>query len=163
MNIFALDDDPFISALLMCDQHINKMIVESCQLLATAHPVGVAPYKHTHFNHPCAKWVRESRNNYLWLVQHTFGLLAERKFRWPDRKEHKSFSVATWFDQNVPNNFPSISLTNFAQAMPKHFWRSDPVAAYQIYYLLHKMKFKKSDASWSRRQKPSWLALPVQS
>lgn len=159
MNIFALDDDPFISALLMCDQHINKMIVESCQLLATAHPIGVAPYKHTHFNHPCAIWVRQSRNNYLWLVQHTFGLLAERKFRWPDRKEHKSFSVATWFDQNVPNNFPSISLTNFAQAMPKHFWRSDPVAAYQIYYLLHKMKFKKSDASWTRRQKPSWLVI----
>ena len=39
MNIFVLDKSPVQSAIYMCDKHIVKMIVESCQLLSTAHRV----------------------------------------------------------------------------------------------------------------------------
>lgn len=39
MNIFVLDKDPSISAKYMCDKHVVKMILESCQLLSTAHRV----------------------------------------------------------------------------------------------------------------------------
>ena len=35
MNIFVLDKNPYISAQMMCDAHVVKMIVESCQLLST--------------------------------------------------------------------------------------------------------------------------------
>ncbi len=37
MNIFVLDEDPVISAQMMCDKHIPKMIVEAAQMLSTAH------------------------------------------------------------------------------------------------------------------------------
>ena len=37
MNIFAVHDNPIISAQQLCDKHVVKMIVESCQLLSTAH------------------------------------------------------------------------------------------------------------------------------
>ena len=37
MNIFVLDSDPVVSAQMMCDKHIPKMIVESGQMLSTAH------------------------------------------------------------------------------------------------------------------------------
>jgi len=37
MNIFALDTCPIISAQLQCDKHVVKMIVESAQMLSTAH------------------------------------------------------------------------------------------------------------------------------
>lgn len=37
MNIFVLHDDPVIAAQMMCDKHIPKMIVESAQMLSTAH------------------------------------------------------------------------------------------------------------------------------
>lgn len=37
MNIFVLNSDPVIAAQMMCDKHIPKMIVESAQMLSTAH------------------------------------------------------------------------------------------------------------------------------
>ena len=37
MNIFVLDKDPKISAEMMCDKHVVKMIVESAQMLSTVH------------------------------------------------------------------------------------------------------------------------------
>ena len=37
MNIFYLDSDPIIAAQMQCDKHVVKMIVESAQMLSTAH------------------------------------------------------------------------------------------------------------------------------
>ena len=39
MNIFRLHDDPVISAQMMCDKHVVKMVTEYGQLLSTAHRV----------------------------------------------------------------------------------------------------------------------------
>ena len=39
MNIFVLDEDPQVAAQMMCDKHVVKMIVESAQMLSTAHRV----------------------------------------------------------------------------------------------------------------------------
>ena len=37
MNIFILHSDPEIAAKQHCDKHVCKMIVESAQMLSTAH------------------------------------------------------------------------------------------------------------------------------
>ena len=37
MNIFILDKNPVKAAQMLCDRHIPKMIVESAQMLSTAH------------------------------------------------------------------------------------------------------------------------------
>ena len=37
MNIFVLDHNPKIAAQSQCDKHVVKMIVESAQMLSTAH------------------------------------------------------------------------------------------------------------------------------
>jgi hypothetical protein len=37
MNVFYVDRSPSISATMLCDKHVVKMILESCQLLSTAH------------------------------------------------------------------------------------------------------------------------------
>ena len=39
MNIFFLDKDPVIAAQSQFDIHVNKMMIESAQLLSTAHHV----------------------------------------------------------------------------------------------------------------------------
>ena len=39
MNIFVLDNDPKLAAQYQCDKHVVKMIVESAQMLSTAHRV----------------------------------------------------------------------------------------------------------------------------
>ena len=36
MNIFFLDKNPNLSAEYMCDKHIPKMLLETCQMLSTA-------------------------------------------------------------------------------------------------------------------------------
>ena len=37
MNIFVLDTDPVEAAQLQCDKHVVKMVLESAQMLSTAH------------------------------------------------------------------------------------------------------------------------------
>ena len=39
MNIFYLDRDPGICTLMHCDKHVVKMILETAQMLSTAHRV----------------------------------------------------------------------------------------------------------------------------
>ena len=56
MNIFVLSKNPQIAAHLHCDKHVVKMILETAQLLYSAHPVIPGGYKRTHVNHPCAVW-----------------------------------------------------------------------------------------------------------
>ena len=58
MNIFILDKDPKTAAEYHCDKHVLKMILETAQMLCTAHweTGGQAPYRATHKNHPCTKW-----------------------------------------------------------------------------------------------------------
>lgn len=61
------------------------MVLESAQLLSTAmHELGAPepPYRKTHVNHPCSKWVRESRANYLWLIEHMRELCLEYSRRY---------------------------------------------------------------------------------
>ena len=63
MNIFVVDHDPFVAAKMLCDKHVVKMILETAQLLSTAHhltgsPLACKLYKMTHKNHPSAVWVR---------------------------------------------------------------------------------------------------------
>ena len=39
MNIFVLDNDPIVAAQSVCNKHVVKMILESGQMLSTAHRV----------------------------------------------------------------------------------------------------------------------------
>ena len=59
MNIFYIDRDPVIAAQMSCDKHVVKMILESAQMLCTAHRVldgddyadQYGLYKMVHKNH----------------------------------------------------------------------------------------------------------------
>ena len=74
MNIFVLIEKPYLSARNLADVHVNKMAVESMQMLTTAlHQTGVLsadqlPFRadgktrysgNAHVHHPCTKWVME--------------------------------------------------------------------------------------------------------
>jgi len=90
MNIFYLNSDPERAAQLQYNKHVVKMILESAQLLCSAHimldsEIDV-PYKLTHKNHPSAVWTRQSRSNYAWLYFHMMALGKEYKKRY--NKEH---------------------------------------------------------------------------
>ena len=89
MNIFVTSHCPAESARFLDDKRVIKMVLESAQLLSTAINLngGNAPYKTTHQNHPCNIWARESRNNYIWLLEHFAALCEEYTARYG--KKHK--------------------------------------------------------------------------
>lgn len=92
MNIFAAYADPIKSAVILDDQRLIKMTLESCQMLASAaasQSMWVEGFpKPSHLNHPATKWVRERRDNFEWLLTYTKALDAERKRRWGHDRSH---------------------------------------------------------------------------
>jgi hypothetical protein len=144
MNIFILDKDPEKAAKMQCDKHIVKMVLETAQILCTLFPDGYAPYKRTHYNHPCSIWARKSFDNYRWLVIHGLSLCEEYTKRF--KKVHKSQSIIQWCCERKQNYLPEKSeLTPFVQAMPEQYRNEDPVKAYRDYYLNEKKSFAKWD------------------
>jgi hypothetical protein len=151
MNIFVLDTDPKLAAQALCNKHIPKMIVESAQMLSTAFPKAIAPYKHTHVNHPCSKWVRDSQSNYDWLVEHALEMCNEYTLRY--KKIHKTQKVIE-FCKNNPPSLPKVGLTPFAIAIKDPVYHDvDPVISYKAYYIGDKSRF----AKWAPKSRPpSW-------
>jgi len=159
MNIFILDKNPRIAAQMHCDKHVPKMILETAQMLSTAHHVYDTPqapfvYKQAHLNHPCTKWIRESTANYSWAWHLYLNLLVEFKKR--RGKTHKSGDLMPHLAHTPP--LPSCGLTPFAQAMPDEYKQEDAVEAYRAYYKGDKASFAKWD--WPTAQTPSWWDSP---
>lgn len=133
MNIFVVDNDPIISAKMLCNKHVVKMIVESLQILSDCHPQELVQYKRTHYNHPCCIWARESIENYNWLYSHNLALCKEYTRRY--NKIHKCESILL----SLPApDLPQIPLTPFAQAMSEQYREVDAVVAYRNYYISDK-------------------------
>ena len=172
MNIFVLDQDAVQAARMMCDKHVIKMILESCQLLSTAHHVldgeelvvntGKRKYrshictkknicKATMINHPCTIWTRESRANYVWLWRHAYALCKEYTVRYGKIHAMESMLVNELY--NAPMNIPKTKLTPFAQAMPEQYRNENPVVAYRSYYINEKVRF----AKWKNANVPFWF------
>ena len=179
MNIFVLDESPVISAQMMCDKHIPKMIVESAQMLSTIHRMldGVEEirpsksgkrkvkywrlesdredliYKAVHMAHPCTVWTGLTKANYTWHFEHFVALGEEFKYRFG--KTHKTIEKLGRELEFWPDNIPDGELTPFAQAMnhyPDCKVEGDAVQAYRNYY-----HAAKPFAKWEKgRPAPFW-------
>ena len=141
MNIFALSPVPEVAAKWHCDKHVPKMIVESAQMLSTAHRVldGILDrrpsksgktrvkywelgddredilYKAVHVGHPCTVWTMESLSNYQWHYKHFIALCDEYKYRY--NKTHSSDTKLRNVLSTIPDNIPTIPQTEFKLAM----------------------------------------------
>ena len=179
MNIFVINKDPVIAAKEQCDRHVVKMIVESAQMLSTAHRMldGIMErrpsksgsmiqyykldddregllYKACHFNHPSTIWTRESRANYIWLYEHFTALCDEYTHRYGN--VHMSDMKLRHVLKRIPDNVPNSSLTPFKLAMGSNpeCMLSDPVESYRSYYKTKKTRFA---MKWTKREVPSWF------
>lgn len=179
MNIFVLDKSPIIAAQYQCDSHVIKMILESAQMLCTAHRVldgakivgkrngrkytyyehgnNDALYKATHVNHPSSVWCRTTSANYSWLYDHFIALCDEYTYRYgkvhlTDKKFRSNLS-------GLPVNISNGHLTPFALAMksqPQCMDPSDPVKSYREFY---QTKRSRMPMIWTRREKPKWFKI----
>lgn len=183
MNIFVLDRDPVKAAQLQCDKHVNKMLLESAQMLSTAHRVldGVETrvpsksgkttvkywrlpderedvlYKAVHVNHPCTQWTMRSSDNYNWHYVHYVALAREFKYRFD--KDHRSYVELNWSLSRLPNNIRVGLMTPFAFAMgsnPECINEEDPVASYRAFYQTKQDRFT---MKWTKRDVPEWFQL----
>lgn len=135
MNIFYLDQSPTRAAQAQCDQHVVKMILESAQLLSTAHHEldGESPaYKPTHKNHPSAVWARASRSHYHWLYEHMMALGEEYTRRYG--KVHLTIQKHSETLRKAPRAIAELGFTEPPQCMPDDCKRPSAIEGYQVYY-----------------------------
>lgn len=162
MNIFFLSRNPRRAAKLHCDKHVVKMILETAQLLYSAHwvlnPEGLheSPYKLAHRNHPCAIWVRSSITNYMWLASLGWWLCKEYQYRYGQHKTHKTEDHILWLLNHLPEDIPILPMTSPVLAMPDEYKQDDPILAYQTYYIESKLK-QRGIVKYTRREWPLFL------
>ena len=174
MNIFYLDHDPSIAAAYHCDKHVVKMILESAQMLSTAHWVGEAQasgitdlkklktrvklssnapvgiYAPTHVSHPSSIWTRSSTANYDWLASLAKELCLEYTRRYG--RKHKTQDLIERLIVSRPSGLSTAPFVEPPQCMPDHCKvQGDSVSAYRKYYMSEKRKF----AKW-KTQTPHW-------
>jgi hypothetical protein len=176
MNIFYLHTDPVIAAQAMTDKHVVKMILESAQLLSTAHRyldgtefiqlsksgarlrkwnhpdphLDATLYKSTHLNHPSGIWCRESVHNYNWLYDHFVALSEEYTVRY--KKIHSTDSLLRSILKNPPSNIPQVPATPMRVAITDTQWHVDgnPIQSYRNYYVGEKLNTEKDTERYYR-------------
>ena len=93
MNIFAISSDPIQCAQALDDKRLNKMIVETCQILCAALHLtnrgSQSLYKAAYLRHPIVLWATGDERNYAWLYRHLLALFEERSFR-TGKRDHRS-------------------------------------------------------------------------
>jgi hypothetical protein len=175
MNIFVLSESPYDSAAMMCDRHVVKMILESAQMLSTAHRVLDGQeyfdktkngrnikrwkldderedilYKASHVNHPSNVWVRENLSHYSWLYDHFFALCTEYTRRYD--KVHATETKLLFVLNKAPKNVCEGTFKLPPQCMPEQYKQFSTTKAYQAYYIGDKNGF----AKWTNRRVPRW-------
>ena len=145
MNIFYLDRDPIIAASYMYDKHKVKMILESAQMLCTAHRYygnEDVPYKTAHLNHPSSIWCRANSKQYNWLYNHMLALGEEYTKRY--NRTHLTITKCEVPLMFLPPLIPCNQEFNEPpQCMPDEYKvEGDSLSAYWNYYEQDKVKIK---------------------
>jgi hypothetical protein len=175
MNIFVTNEDPVLAARDLCDKHVrSKMQIEGAIMLAHAFPQEVLNHPSTpktktgnprksgkgYAKHQCSIWARESKENFMWLVNHTLEQFNERMYRWPNSTEHFTKEFIVWCSNNLHNTtIQKTSLTPFTVAISSDcecrkiadFDKLDVTAQYRAYIM-----YDKDFAVWTKRNPPFW-------
>jgi len=184
MNIFVLDSDPVVSAQMMCDKHIPKMIVESGQMLSTTHRMldGKLTRKRSKSGKTMVKyWDLYEGSDDLeaellyYKAVHTahpctvWSMQSSDNYRWHWEhmralcdeytyrysKTHKTHRELLYAIEALPRNIPKGGLTPFAQAMKQYPECIVPGNAVQAYQNYYHAA--KPFAKWERgRSAPTW-------
>jgi hypothetical protein len=181
MNIFYLDPNPKICAEMHVDKHVCKMVIEYAQLLSTTHRVldgemyigktvnnrNIKRWrllddresrlmKPTMMNHPSAIWLRQSRENYIWLYNMWCELQKEFTYRYG--KIHATARLLPDLAR-VPDNCPVGKFTEPTPAMPDECKiLGNSLKSYHIYYVTKKEHLWSWSGKINGRKQPEWLS-----
>lgn len=177
MNIFFLHPNPKRCARWHCDRHVVKMILETTQLLYTAHWVlaaatgtrpdfSTAPFRKggevrgylpvSNALHPCAQWTYQSLVHYKWLTRLGLALCAEFKHRFGPTP-HSCEAHLRWLRRNPPEAAADLGWHEPPLAMPVEFRRGrNAVRSYRVYYV--ESKGARGLLKYTKRHTPHWVA-----
>ena len=155
MNIFYLDKCPVKAAKVQYNKHVVKMILESAQMLCTAHHELLhdpdVPYKPAHVNHPSTIWCRQNTRHYFWLYEHMLALGDEYNKRYG--KNHLSIIKCLDPLAKHPENIPHEPWEQPPQCMPDEYKDECSIQAYWNYYIgeKHIVANPKTEKIYDRR------------
>ena len=158
------------------------MILEYAQLLSTAHRVldgsivvGASAsgrkkttyslmderdsilYAATHINHPSAVWVRQSKENYLWLYSLLCELSKEYTYRYGRVHKCEEIGLIDKLGQ-FPKNLKKDKFTEPTPAMPEELKvKGNSIASYHNYYINSKQRMATWKGKVNSRLVPSWF------
>lgn len=170
MNIFFTDRYPEVAAVHLDDLRLNKMILETAQILCVAYrhlfPFEAQTYdkilyKVSHQNHPCSIWARKNHFNYYWLVKYLYYINKERLRRF--NKEHKSYKQLWDIFISAPIAINEADFRaycvhdlNFTSNCTSQFKDLPIFDAYKA-YLRYKWTNYKRAPKWTNALIPYWL------
>lgn len=153
MNIFYLSKDPAQAPKYLYNKHVVKMILETAQIICTAHQVlaeetGVdtdyIPYRKAYYNHPSCVWARQSKQNYNWLWRYFININMEYQRRYG--KIHSSWTKCQHLE-NAPKGIADVAFTQPPQCMPDEYKENCAVQGYWNYYTHDKRHIAHKDES----------------
>lgn len=166
MNLFVTSPNHYECAIALDDKRLNKMCVETAQILSTAlwHRgiIDVNLYKPVMIHHPIVLWAKEKDEN-LWFTYLNFcSLFTEYFHRF--NKKHATSKNCFLFYQLVYKSLEKEDLVkhldfcNCARntSLNLDFTNvSDVFQAYRM-YLNARWKTDKREPKWTNRTPPAW-------
>ena len=170
MNIFVTSPCPKESAIVLPDRHVNKMSLETCQMLSIVasekwgHGYGTLPKtdetpyktdKGAFRNHPCTRWAAETIDNAYWLIKWGMNLCDEYTLRY--NKTHSCYNTLLQAYYLFPKG-KIDKVTSFARAMPDEYKLDNSIDTFTAYkmYVASKPWVKDNYLRLPNR-KPSWI------
>jgi len=170
MNIFVTSPCPKESAIVLPDRHVNKMSLETCQMLSivasekwgygygTLPKIDGTPYKTdkgAFRNHPCTRWAAETIDNAYWLIKWGMNLCDEYTFRY--NKTHSCYNTLLQAYYLFPKG-KIDKVTSFARAMPDEWKYDTSIDTFEAYkrYISSKTWVKDNYLRMPKR-KPEWI------
>lgn len=170
MNVFVLDNAPDVASTMVCNQHLNKMVLEIAQILCdVALDLGQdpseVPYKHTKGNQAPQRWVARTFGNWTWALQHGFGLLEQLGLRFG--RDHACRQIFTLAESGKLRRPDGGSIEPFPKTWagdPVLWLPEDPVQSHRLYYARKRELWGKDgkQMTWSPpSSEPAWLTSRV--
>jgi hypothetical protein len=186
MNLFILSTDPVEAAQMQCDKHVPKMLVESAQMLSTAHRVldgkltkrpsksGKTMVKYWDLYEGADDLEAELLYYKAVHVGHPctkWSMESDSNYRWHwehmkaladeytyrYNKTHKTQREVLWPLQSPPRNIPKGPMTPFKLAMKDFPECIVPGNPVQSYRNFYQTKQHRFKMVWSKRSTPEWF------
>lgn len=168
MNLFVTDPDPVVCAMNLDDKRIGKLLMECNQMMSLAlksrweddsyvfwETSTELTFGRAYMNHPVSIWVRQTRANFLWTLEHAVALSNEFQHRF--NRDHASGNRLA-FMRRYSDVIPEGRLTEFQNSAKNGEidFTFLPVPNSYRHYLSARWSTDKNPVTFTGRNEPKW-------